>query len=72
MGAPEPEKPLLSKGAGWVLFVSTVVPTLFLVGTILLVEATAIERVVGVLFLALGALALVGATVAVVRRAPRK
>ncbi len=72
MGVPKDEKPLVSKGAGWVLFVGAVAPIPFLIGVILLAETSATSRALGALFIALGTVALVGVTVALVRRAPRR
>ncbi|MDQ4132986.1 MAG: hypothetical protein M3179_07195 [Actinomycetota bacterium] len=47
MGVPEDEKPLVTKSAGWVLVVSTVVPIPVLMGAILVFDTSAISRVVG-------------------------
>lgn len=70
VGAPNGEKPLASKGAAWVLLVSTAVPIPLLIGAILLLEASAISRVVGAFFVTVGAGSLVAVTVTFIRTRP--
>lgn len=70
MGANKDERPLITKGGAWVLFVTTVVPVPLLIGAILLLESSAASRVAGAAFVAVGAIAFVAVTVTVIRRRP--
>ncbi len=72
MSAREGKKPPITKGAVWVLFVTTVVPIPLLIGAILLLESSAVSRVVGAMFVAVGVITLVAMTVMAIRRKPHE
>ncbi len=67
MSAREGKKPLITKGAAWVLFVTTVVPIPLLIGAILLLESSAVNRVIGAIFVAVGAITSIAVTVMAIR-----
>ncbi len=72
VSAREGRKPLITNGAAWVLFVTTVVPIPLLIGAILLLESSAVSRVVGAMFVAVGVIALIAMTVMAIRRKPHE
>ena len=73
MTPPHNEKPLMSRGASWILFFTAALPAislLILIGAILLLEDGATSKAFGGLCIVAGVAALVGSTVMFLRKRP--
>jgi hypothetical protein len=67
------DKPLITKGASWVLFLTTLVPAAFtpiLIGAILVLETSTTSRTIGVLFIVIGVVAVVASMAFFLRKKP--
>ena len=71
MNRPETEKPLMTRGASWVLFVTVFLPaaaTPIIVGLILLLESGTVNAVIGWALIVLGVVAMVLSSVSFIRK----
>ncbi len=74
MGRPEGEKPLITRDAGWVLFLGMALPAAslpVLVGAILVLEESPTSQVVGAVFIAVGVMAVIASTAMLIRKRPQ-